>query len=67
MHHAAHTGCSAGARQLLRQLHMGALERRLSAMQDGHQVHHRVVARHQPRQRGLVVHVAFHRAAAAAA
>jgi len=35
-----------GTRQFLWQSHMGVLKCRLGAVQHGHQVHHRVMARH---------------------
>ena len=57
MYQAPHAGGQAGARQLGRQLDMGALEGGLIAVQDGHQIDDGIVAGQQAAQRGLVVHV----------
>ena len=60
MHQPPHPRGLAGPRQALRQLHVHAPEVVGAAVQDGHQVDHRVHAHQQLRQLGVVVHVGPH-------
>ena len=57
MHHAPHAGLLAGAGQFFRQLNMGTLERGLVALQDGHQIDHRIVPCHQFLQARWIMNV----------
>ena len=59
MHQAVHAAGVHGGGQLAGQRHMGLFERSLGAVQDGHQVPHRVVSGPQAQQVFLPVHVGF--------
>ena len=60
VHQAAHTLIDAGLGQQAGQLHMHMVKALGGAVQDGHQVDDRIVAAHQGRQLGRVVHIGTH-------
>ena len=60
VHHVRHAGVARGAPDAARQLAVHAIEFRRAAVQDAHQVDHRIGAGQQARQRQFVVHVGSH-------
>ena len=60
MHEPAHAGRVAGIGQFMGQLDVHTFELGHAAVQDRHQVDHRISALHQPVQFGGAVHVGLH-------
>ena len=60
MHDAAHPGGLASRRHALGQLHVHTFKLGLTAVQDGHQMHHRLTAGQHACEVPVVVHVGLH-------